>query len=67
MSDSVNDQLIAWAKEGYAPQLVYDDDGHWAVAMDSYGPVGGAPDAILDDDLIWAGTPIEAIEAIRGE
>lgn len=64
MCDIINDQLIQWAKEGYAPQLVYDDNGHWAVSFDSFGPADGAPDSV-DGDLQWCDTPMNAVLAAR--
>lgn len=43
--------MVAITHVGYAPQLLYDDDGHWKVECDSF------------DDSSWSDSPQDAWEA----
>lgn len=49
--------------DGYGPSLVYDDHGHWALSLESAGPVG--PKAnwmnVILDEVQWADTAPLAI------
>lgn len=65
-----------WLEEithsGYAPCLVFDDDGHWAVSFSAIQPAplgdgGGFDDMVVisvmvDDVNSWKPTIAEAIE-----
>lgn len=59
-----------WADDGLCPMLVYDDDGHWAVSFDGYGPVieedihkdEVGVTAVVQPDQ-WRDTVREALEA----
>jgi len=64
----MNDQLIKWADEGYAPSLLYDDDGHWAISFAGVMCVSNPADqSFYDDDLVWRDTPQEAVDAVLNE
>ena len=63
----INSKLIEWSKEGYCPQLMYDDNGHWAVSFDSFGPASGGQETVFYDGVIWKDTPLEAVEAVKLE
>lgn len=58
--------------EGYAPCLVFDDDGHWAVSFSAVQPIplgegGGFDDTVVISVIVndidsWKPTIEEAIE-----
>ena len=66
----MNEQLIAWAKEGYAPTLLYDDNGHWAVSFDGIMSVDSPAEQSFytgGNELTWRDTPQEAVDAMVGK
>ncbi|WP_421717466.1 hypothetical protein [Algiphilus sp.] len=63
-----------WANEGYAPALVFDDDGRWAVSFTSASPVppdGGFTDteqiSVLVEPHEWHDSVNAAIDAAQKE
>jgi hypothetical protein len=53
-----------WASSGLCPTLLFDDDGHWFVSFDGFGPVGaveGVHSAFAGEQ--WHDTVREAIDA----
>jgi len=64
----VNEQLLKWANEGYAPTLLYDDDGHWAVC---FSGMMSMEDAAIQQtfsgvELLWRDTPEDAVMSAVG-
>ena len=59
----INKQLLKWSHEGYAPQLIYDDNGQWAVSFDSFGMATGGVDCVFIADVVWQDTPKQAVMA----
>lgn len=63
------DKLVELADNGFCPQLLFDDDGHWAVALTSI--TQPAPDdnpmhhwiSVFVAKQFWYDTPEQAIEA----
>lgn len=54
--------LVKLTELGFAPALVYDDNGHWAVSMQGVSPAKEKPEAmtVLLQDVDWCNTPKEA-------
>jgi len=64
----MNEQLLKWAKEGYAPTLLYDDNGHWAISFCGMLDVGNPSNQSFTSDfsLHWRDTPQSAVYAVVG-
>ena len=64
----MNKQLLKWAKEGYAPTLLYDDNGHWAISFSGLIDVGSPSSQSFstDSSLRWQDTPREAVDVVVG-
>ncbi len=65
------DWLEEITHQGYAPNLVFDDDGHWAVSFSGYQPApigdgegfdGTVVIGVIIDVDSWKPTIAEAIE-----
>ena len=62
--------------EGYAPCLVFDDDGHWAVSFSAFQPVPGGDGEGFSEQVIisiivekdeWKNSIEEAIEYAKNK
>lgn len=64
---AVIDKLVALTKRGDAPNLVYDDNGHWAVSGDGCQTVSAVPSdatiTVFVKKRWWKDGPLEAIQA----
>jgi hypothetical protein len=64
MAIEINKALLDLCDKGYAPCLVSDDNGRWAVSCSGIYPASGEIRwmNVLLDDVIWCDTPESAVE-----
>ena len=60
MKKDLNQILLDLASEGYAPSLLYDNNGHWALSFDGM-MLNSEPEVqCFEEPVRWFDTPLEA-------
>lgn len=70
MKKQPHEILEELSKRGYAPTLLYDDDGHWRVSGDGISPVFGEPGSytsFVEEGEEWYDNITDAVNAYLKE
>jgi len=62
--------LVFMTEKGYCPNLIYDDNGHWAISMCSYGYFDKEVQSditVCIEPFEWSNTIEEAFEKAQEE
>ena len=57
----LNKILLSLTSEGYAPTVLYDDNGHWSVSFNGMmSTAHPGHQEFIEPDLQWFDTPLDA-------